>query len=166
MPRWIALLPLLLWPLAALAEPLPADVVADRVLVEKAARRLTIFAGERTLKTYPIALGRNPVGPKRQLGDKRTPEGHYTIDRHVTQTNFHLALHISYPNDQDRARARRMGVSPGGNILIHGLPKGWWFLEHRHLKYNWTDGCVAVTDAEIEELWRAVPDGTPIEIRP
>jgi murein L,D-transpeptidase YafK len=146
--------------------PLLSDVTADRVVVEKAVRRLTLFAGDRPLKVYRVALGRWPLGAKRQQGDQKTPEGQYRIDGHAERTNFHLALHISYPEAADRARAARMGRRPGGSILIHGLPSGWWFLGHRHLKYDWTDGCIAVTDAEIEELWRVVPDGTPIEIRP
>ena len=162
---------LLLLPATAVADdfidpPLLGDVAADRLLVEKGARQLTLFAGGQILKVYHVALGRQPVGPKRRRGDQRTPEGLYRIDGRGTRTNYHLALHISYPDAADRARAAQAGFSPGGSVLIHGLPKGWWFLGHRHLKYNWTDGCIAVTDAEIEEIWRVVPDGTPIEIRP
>jgi len=169
--RKLLILLVLLWPAAALAadasdSALPPDTVADRVLVEKAARRLTLFAGDKLLKFYPVALGKHPVGPKRRLGDQKTPEGRYVIDRHIWRTGFHLALHISYPAPADRARAKAGGYKAGGSILIHGLPEGWWFLGHLHLRSDWTDGCIAVTDDEIEELWRAVPDGTPIEIRP
>ncbi len=145
---------------------LPADAVATRVVVEKGARRLTLLKNARTLKTYRVALGSDPVGRKQQEGDGRTPEGSYVIDAHKPDSAFHQALHISYPNAADRASAASRGVSPGGAIMIHGLPNGMAWLGSLHTLTDWTQGCIAVTNDEIEELWRAVPDGTPIEIKP
>jgi murein L,D-transpeptidase YafK len=146
--------------------PLPPNAVADRVLVEKAARRLTLFRGNEPLKVYRVALGQAPIGGKEQDGDQRTPEGNYLIDFHKEDSDFHRALHISYPGQTDIDRAAARGVSPGGDIMIHGLPNGRGWIGAFHLRRDWTAGCVAVTNSEIEEIWRAVPDGTPIEIRP
>ncbi len=148
------------------SRPLAAEGSADRILVEKAARTLTLFRGTTPLTIYRVALGREPVGPKREEGDHRTPEGFYTIDRRKPDSDFHLALHISYPNQEDVAQASARGVSPGSDIMIHGLPNGYGWIGALHRRKDWTDGCVAVTDQEIEEIWRAVPDGTAIEIRP
>ena len=146
--------------------PLPPGVQADRIVVEKAVRRLTLFDGTRPLKTYHVALGRTPIGPKEQDGDQRTPEGSYLIDRHKPDSAFHLALHISYPNPTDLARAHERGIAPGGDIMIHGLPNGRGWIGKWHRLHDWTSGCIAVTNAQIEEIWRKVPDGTAIEIRP
>ena len=121
---------------------------------------------EKVLKTYRVALGGQPKGPKTREGDGKTPEGRYVIDRRNAKSRFHLALHISYPNTSDVDNARKLGVPPGGDIIIHGLPNGFGWMGALHTKWDWTDGCIAVTNAEIEEIWRAVPDGTPIEIRP
>lgn len=145
---------------------LPDDVVADRIVVEKALRKLTLLSDGRKLKTYYVSLGGNPEGHKVQEGDRRTPEGAYIIDHHNPQSQFHLSLHVSYPDAHDRARAAAMGVDPGDNIVIHGLPNGRGWLGHFYQLRDWTDGCIAVTNAEIEEIYRAVPNGTPIEIRP
>lgn len=147
-------------------QSLPLDARADRIVVEKAARRLTLLRGDTVLKTYRVALGRSPVGSKQQEGDHRTPEGGYLIDRHKLDSDFHRALHISYPNPHDSAAAAARGVSPGGDIMIHGLPNGRGWIGKLHRKSDWTAGCIAVTDAQIEEISRAVADGTPIEIRP
>ena len=146
--------------------PLPPNVTADRVLVEKAARRLTLLRNGTSLKTYRVALGRAPVGPKEFEGDQRTPEGSYRIDFHKPDSDYHLALHISYPEQHDIERAAAEGLSAGSDIMIHGLPNGRGWIGRFHRRSDWTAGCIAVTDAEIEEIWRAVPDGTPIEIRP
>ena len=140
--------------------------VADRVVVEKAARTLTLYRAGQAVKTYRVALGREPVGHKLQEGDGRTPEGTYRIDFHKRDSAFHRALHISYPNAADRAQARARGVSPGGDIMIHGLPNGAVAAGAAHRLRDWTEGCIAVTNSEIEELWTAVPDGTLVEIRP
>ncbi|MDQ3197662.1 MAG: L,D-transpeptidase family protein [Verrucomicrobiota bacterium] len=145
---------------------LAIDAQADRILVEKAARRMTLFRGGTPLKIYRIALGRAPVGHKVQEGDQRTPEGIYSIDRRKPDSDFHRALHISYPSPDDVARARELGVEPGGDIMIHGQPNGRGGVGALHRARDWTAGCIALTDAQIEEIWRSVPDGTPIEIRP
>jgi murein L,D-transpeptidase YafK len=145
------------------AQTLP---VADRVVIEKSERTLTLYRSGRPLKSHRVALGRNPFGHKQQEGDGRTPEGTYHIDFHKRDSSFHRALHISYPNAADRATARARGVPPGGDIMIHGLPNGIGALGSTHRVRDWTEGCVAVTNGEIEELWDAVPDGTVVEIRP
>ena len=143
-----------------------ASVKADRVVVVKADRTLTLYSGEQILKTYKIALGTNPLGPKEQEGDGRTPEGVYTIDGRNSQSAFHRSLHISYPNADDRRRAGKRRVRPGGAIMIHGLPNGLGALGAAHRLRDWTAGCIAVTDDEIEEIWRLVPNGTRVVIRP
>jgi murein L,D-transpeptidase YafK len=146
--------------------PLPRDVVADRVLVEKAARRLTLLRNGSALKTYRVALGRAPVKAKEYEGDQRTPEGIYTIDFHKPDSDYHLALHVSYPEQHDVDRAAAQGLSAGSDIMIHGLPNGRGWIGRFHRREDWTAGCMAVADFEIEEIYRAVPDGTPIELRP
>ncbi|PYU91915.1 MAG: hypothetical protein DMG25_13380 [Acidobacteria bacterium] len=144
----------------------PSSLQADKVVVAKGQRVLVLMSKENVLKTYHVALGKQPKGPKMREGDGKTPEGHYVIDRRNAKSRFHLALHISYPSVADVQNARKLGVSPGGDIMIHGLPSGWGWMGALHTKWDWTDGCIAVTNAEIEEIWRAVPNGTPIEIRP
>lgn len=146
-------------------KPLPPGAVADHILVHKTQRRLTLLTGGQALKTYPVALGFGEPGPKRREGDGRTPEGRYRIDGRNPNSAFHLSLHISYPEPHDIAAAQARGVPPGGAIMIHGLPRGRGWLGRLHLLYDWTAGCIAVTNSEIEEIWHAVPDGTPIEIR-
>ena len=148
------------------SHPLPADARADRIVVEKSARKLTLFRGKTPLKSYSVALGRAPEGTKQREGDHRTPEGRYVIDAHKEDSAFHRALHISYPSSADSAGAAQRGVKPGGDIMIHGIRNGLGWLGAFHRAIDWTDGCIAVTDKEIEEIYRAVPDGTPIEIRP
>ena len=132
-----------------------------RVVVNKGRREMLLLSGESVVRTYRIALGRDPVGHKMQEGDGRTPEGRYTIDRRNPRSAYHLSLHISYPNEQDRERAGVLGVDPGGDIMIHGLPN-----EGGTREGDWTRGCIAVTDAEMDEIWDLVPDGTPVEIGP
>ena len=146
--------------------PLPSNVTSDRVLVEKALRRLTLLRDGIPLKTYSVALGGDPVGPKEQEGDQRTPEGIYRIDFHKEDSDYHRALHVSYPEQRDIDRAARAGVPPGCDIMIHGIRNGMGWIGAFHRRTDWTAGCIALTDFEIEEIWRAVPDGTPIEIRP
>jgi len=148
------------------SNPLAVDAKADRIVVEKGARTLTLFRGTTPLKIYRVALGRAPIGPKREEGDHRTPEGSYTIDQRKADSDFHLALHISYPNPDDAAQAAARGVAAGSDIMIHGLRNGSGWIGALHRRKDWTDGCVAVTDREIEEIWRAVPDGAAVEIRP
>ena len=139
---------------------------ADRVLVQKPDRRLTLYRANQVLKTYQVALGGAPVGHKQKQGDQKTPEGKYVIDWRNAKSQFYLSLHISYPNAADRARARKAGVDPGGDIMIHGLGKGLGWVGAAHRNRDWTLGCIAVTNEEIEEIWGLVPNGTPIEIRP
>ena len=140
---------------------------ADKILVEKGARRLTLLSRGRKLKEYHITLGFSPIGPKEREGDGRTPEGIYTIDFHKPDSAFHRALHLSYPSAEDNARAAEAGVSPGGDIMIHGLPNSFGELGgSAHQLRDWTVGCIAVTDLEIDEIYSSVNDGTPIEILP
>jgi murein L,D-transpeptidase YafK len=135
-------------------------------LVLKAPRRLLLLRGDRVLRDYEIALGRSPTGPKRRQGDGRTPEGRYRIDSRIVDSRFHRALHISYPSRDDLDFARRAGIAPGGDVMIHGLPNGERWVGEVHLEYDWTNGCIGVTDDEMDEIWELVDDGTPIEIRP
>lgn len=140
--------------------------VVDKLLIEKKARRLTLFSQGKLLKSYQIALGGNPHGPKERRGDHKTPEGIYTIDARNMNSQYHLSLHISYPNEQDRKRAKKSGMDPGGDIMIHGIKNGFSWVGERHAETDWTRGCIAVTDDEIEEIARLVPNGATVEIRP
>jgi murein L,D-transpeptidase YafK len=142
------------------------DARADRVVVMKREHTLSLMSQERVLKMYKIALGRDPDGPKVRQGDHRTPEGIYFLDRRNPKSRFYRSIHISYPESKDRAGAARLGFAPGGDIMIHGLPNGLGWLGSWHRKMDWTDGCIAVTNEEMDEIWRAVPDGTPIDIKP
>lgn len=139
---------------------------ADKILIEKKVRRMTLLSKGKVLKTYKIALGGNPDGPKERQGDGKTPEGIYVIDARNRDSGYHLALHISYPNEKDRKRARQLGVSPGGNIMIHGIKNNFSWIGDLHSNSDWTKGCIAVTDEEIEEIDKLVPIGTVVEIRP
>lgn len=141
---------------------------ADAVLVKKAQRRLYLLHDGRPFRTYRVSLGTRPVGQKQRQGDHRTPEGRYEITRRNAGSRFHRALHISYPNADDRRRAASAGVDPGGLIAIHGEPGGRNNGAIRALigTDDWTEGCIAVSNPAIEELWRLVPAGTPVEIRP
>lgn len=140
---------------------------ADKILVLKSARKLALLRGGVVVKTYPIALGANPIGPKHLAGDGKTPEGVYAIDARQPHSLYHLALHISYPNEADRARAAAADRDPGGDIEIHGLP-GWYGgpLDPVRFDKDWTHGCISVGDRAIEEIYAAVEIGTLIEIRP
>jgi murein L,D-transpeptidase YafK len=142
------------------------NVKADRILIEKAERRLTLFSKGAVLKSYKIALGGNPLGPKERQGDNKTPEGTYIIDARNRGSSYHLSLHVSYPNERDKKRARELGVSPGGDIMIHGIKNGFSFVGDAHAEVDWTKGCIAVTDEEIEEIEKLAPLGTIVEIRP
>jgi murein L,D-transpeptidase YafK len=136
--------------------PLPTGATVERIVVEKSTRQLSVFATGKKLKTYRVALGRNPAGAKQEEGDNgRNP-----------QSNFHLALHVSYPSDKDKTRAAERGVSAGFDIMIHGIQNGRGWIGAFHRLNDWTAGCIALTDEEIEELWRITPDGTMVEIRP
>jgi murein L,D-transpeptidase YafK len=144
---------------------LPPGALADRVVIVKSAHSMTLMAHGKVLRVYEVALGRKP-GAKERRGDHKTPEGLYVVDGKNSKSRFDLALYISYPNAIDRARAKELGVDPGGDIEIHGLERPFSWLGSLHRLADWTDGCVAVTDAEIEEMWPLVPIGTAVEIRP
>ena len=146
--------------------PKPPTEQADRIVVEKSARTMTLRRDGKVLKTYKVALSREPVGAKEREGDHRVPEGQYVIDSKNSASRFHLALHVSYPNAADRERARKLGVKPGGNIEIHGLDSKYAWVGSLQRRVDWTDGCIAVTNSEIEEIWSLVRVGTPLEIRP
>jgi murein L,D-transpeptidase YafK len=148
------------------APALPPTIRADSLIVEKAAHRLTLYDDGRVQKAYRVALGRGGLAAKQREGDLQVPEGRYTIDSRLEQSAFHRALHVSYPDSMDTARARRAGVPPGHSIMVHGIRNGLGWLGRFHTSVDWTAGCVALTNREIEELWRAVPDGTPIVLRP
>jgi murein L,D-transpeptidase YafK len=150
------------WP----ASPLAPDAKADLVVVQKAAHRLELYDGGVLLKSYVVSLGRHPIGPKRQQGDGKTPEGEYVLDYRRPDSSFHRALHISYPAPADLAAARARGVDPGGLVMVHGMKNGLGWLGRLHLAFDWTDGCVAVTNREMDEIWRAVPAGTKIILKP
>lgn len=127
---------------------------------------MTLMHAGKVLKTYKVALGTQPVGAKDRFGDHKTPEGNYVVDAKKEKSEFHRALHISYPNATDRERARRLGVSPGGDIEIHGLGDKYGWVGSAHRRFDWTDGCIAVTNEEIDEIFGLVRVGTPVEIRP
>lgn len=139
---------------------------ADLIRVDKSKRRMELLRKGEVIARYRISLGANPKGHKQQEGDERTPEGRYVIDWRNPRSKFYKALHISYPNAQDRREAARRGVSPGGAIMIHGIPNGWGWAAAFLAPWDWTDGCIAVSDREMDEIWNAVRDGTPIEIQP
>ena len=144
----------------------PTPLHADRVVVLKKERTLQLLNQGKVIKTYKVALGGDPVGPKTRQGDHKTPEGAYVLDSRNPHSQFYKSIHISYPNASDRGAARQKGVSPGGDVFVHGLPNGYRYVGAAHRLKDWTDGCIAVTDEEMDEIWRTVPDGTPIEIRP
>ena len=146
--------------------PLPHTAKVDRVLVVKHERTMMLMYGPEVLKTYKVSLGSEPVGPKQRQGDHKTPEGAYTLDRRNPRSRFYRSLHVSYPTPEQRAEAAKSGADPGGDIMIHGLPNGFGWLGSLHRTMDWTDGCIAVTDEEMDEIWRAVDDGTRIEILP
>lgn len=145
------------------------ELKANRVMVYKVKRKLYLCKGDSILKAYDIALGKDPAGHKQREGDSRTPEGRYILDWRNTKSKYYRSIHISYPNKADQARASKDGVPPGGDIMIHGYPEGafssmwsrYWFLGR-----DWTDGCIAVSNEAMDEIWKAVPDGTPIDIYP
>ena len=142
------------------------ELTADSVVVEKATRRLTLFYQGTALRSYEVALGRNPVGDKVSRGDFRTPEGVFRIEARNPNSKYYRSLRISYPDIRHQLRADSLGVSPGGDIMIHGLPRGKEKIGAAHRKTNWTEGCIALTNQEIDELWRLIPDGVPIHIKP
>ena len=140
---------------------------ADYIVIEKASRKMYLYQNDKIIKSYDIHLGNNPVGPKQQEGDGKTPEGDYYISGRNPNSKFHLSLRISYPNAEDIAQAQKRKVSTGGDIMIHGTPNklpSW--LARWTLRKDWTAGCIAVTNDEIEEIWQLVDNGTKITIKP
>lgn len=144
-------------------EPLPQ---ADFVLVRKGERRLYLMRRGEVLRSYRVALGLNPVGHKERSGDFRTPEGRYRLERRNPRSDFFLSIQVSYPNARDAAQARRNGWSPGGSIMIHGLPNDPRKSAEYYATQDWTDGCIAVSNADMLEIWMLVSNNTPIEIEP
>jgi murein L,D-transpeptidase YafK len=142
------------------------NVGVDRVVVYKHERKLALLSEGKELRSYKIALGGAPVGPKTRQGDHRTPEGSYILDSRNPNSHFYKAFHISYPNSKDIAAAKKLGVSPGGDIMLHGLPKEYAWVGKAHVLHDWTNGCIAVTNEEMDEIWKLVRVGTPIEIKP
>lgn len=149
--------------MAAIGVELP---IADRVLVRKAERRLYLMRGNDVLRAYRVALGLNPGGPKERAGDFRTPEGSYRLTRRNTRSDFFLSIQVSYPNDSDMRNARRNGWQPGGSIMIHGLPNDPRHAPDYYATQDWTDGCIAVTNADMVEIWMMTSDNVPIDIQP
>lgn len=145
-----------------------ADITnkADLILIEKSHYRLTLYNGEVPIKSYAVSLGRGGLKQKTCEGDNLTPEGEYVISNKNDQSQFHRALKISYPNANDLKRAQAKGCSPGGDIMIHGMKNGLGWIGFFHQFFDWTRGCIAVTDKEIDEIWRMVDIGTQVEIRP
>ena len=138
----------------------------SEVLVRKKERRLYLLAGDQVIRSYRVGLGANPAGHKLYEGDQRTPEGKYTLDWRNPYSDFYKSIHISYPNENDRELASAWGLDPGGSIMIHGLPNDVGDMEFAYLGLDWTDGCIAVSNEEMEEIWNLVADGTPIRILP
>ena len=158
-------------PEAQTAELTPPDMLAslekaDHVVVLKSQRRMVLMRGEKVLDVFTVALGRYAKGQKQREGDQRTPEGVYVLDFKKPQSNFYRAINISYPTAQQAAQARQHGLRPGGKVEIHGLPNGWTARQLNHPSFDWTDGCIAVTNAEMDRVWARVDAGTPIEIYP
>ncbi len=158
--RFLAIL-LLLLPMAAFAQP-----KVDLVRVDKSERRMELLSGGKVLRQFSIALGDNPIGHKQQEGDERTPEGRYLLDYRKPDSAYHRSIHISYPDARDIESARQRGVSPGGAIMIHGQRNGWGWAAPLMQRRDWTDGCIALSDADMDMVWELVGPGTAIEIVP
>ncbi len=139
---------------------------ADYVLVDKSDRKLYLFKSGRVLREVDVSLGLVPTGPKQREGDFRTPEGKYVLDTRNADSDFFLSIRVSYPDESDRARARAQGVDPGGQIMIHGLPNELKHDWRRYLDTDWTDGCIAVSNSDMVDIWLMTRESTPIEIRP
>ncbi len=140
--------------------------VSDYIIVIKSKRIMLLLQEGKVIRAYKIALGKSPVGKKSIQGDGKTPEGTYYIADKNPNSRFYKSLKISYPNEQDLEKAQKEGINPGGDIMIHGLSKKVEFLGKYHIIEDWTEGCIAVTNEEIDEIWELVPKGTPIEILP
>lgn len=158
----IALVPLLVSTGLAAA----CELKADKVVIKKSERKLYLINNGQVIKEYSICLGLNPVGHKQQKGDKRTPEGIYVLNQRNPKSKYYKSMLFSYPNEKDRRQAEAKGVDPGGHLAIHGLPVRTKEAEWDYIERDWTDGCIAVTNDHMEEIWQLVDIGTPIEILP
>lgn len=158
----IALIAYNFWPI----KPLPKNVKIDKLIVLKSERKLMAMSDGTVVKAYSIALGKEPKGHKHFEGDNKTPEGHYIINAKNNKSSFYLNLGVSYPNEADQNYAGKMGKSPGGDIKIHGIRNGKWYVGRLHRLRDWTAGCIALTNPEMDELFSVVEIGTPIEIKP
>jgi murein L,D-transpeptidase YafK len=127
---------------------------------------MVLLSQGKEVKSYRVALGGQPVGPKQRQGDHKTPEGSYLLDFRNSHSRYYKSFHISYPSPQDLTAAKRRGVPPGGDIMLHGLPKGYEWLGKAHRQVDWTEGCIAVSNEEMDELWNLLREGTPIDIKP
>lgn len=143
-----------------------ADDKVDLVIVQKKDRVILLMKNGKEFRRYTISLGGNPIGHKLQEGDQRTPEGNYILDYKKSDSSFYKAIHVSYPNIEDKKQAKQLGVNPGGFIMIHGQKNGFGWLSGLAQQFDWTDGCIAVKNAEMDEIWDAVDVGTPIQINP
>jgi murein L,D-transpeptidase YafK len=152
--------------LSAGSAPVESTQKADSVLVIKSEKRLYLLHKGEQFAALHVTFGAEPVGHKQVEGDGRTPEGHYMLTYKNSKSKFYKSIHISYPNARDRENARRLGVDPGGNIMIHGLAKEWEWAESLALYFSWTNGCIALRNRDMDRVWEAVDPGTPIEIRP
>jgi murein L,D-transpeptidase YafK len=139
---------------------------ADSILVIKSEGKLYLKKEGKVLKKYHVVFGANPIGHKQQEGDERTPEGKYILDYKKPNSSFYRSIHISYPNTDDKNRAKEKGIKPGGQIMIHGQKNGFERFSFIVQRFNWTDGCIALSNDDMDEIWNAVSVGTPIEIRP
>jgi murein L,D-transpeptidase YafK len=148
------------------ATPVMSAQKADAVLVIKKESRMYLLSKGETFASYHVTFGGQPVGHKQQQGDERTPEGRYTLGYKNANSKFYKSIHISYPNAQDRANAKRLGVRPGGDIMIHGQKNGWGWASSFVQLASWTNGCIALSDGDMDKVWSAINPGTPIEIRP
>jgi murein L,D-transpeptidase YafK len=151
--------------LVAGSEEVAVSESADKVLEDKSDERLYLLRDGATIAEFSVAFGANPVGHKEQEGDERTPEGNYLLDYKKADSSFYKAIHISYPNDSDKQAAATKGVDPGGLIMIHGQRNRLGWLSLITQRFNWTDGCIAVTNREMDQIWNSVSVNTPIEIR-
>lgn len=147
-------------------DPISVPDYADYVLVDKSDRKLYLFKAGRVLREVDVSLGLVPTGPKQREGDFRTPEGKYFLDARNVDSDFFLSIRVSYPDESDRGRARAQGIDPGGQIMIHGLPNELKHDLRRYLDTDWTDGCIAVSNSDMVDIWLMTRESTPIEIRP
>lgn len=143
-----------------------APLTAELVIVHKAKRTLSVYVGGKAIRKFRIALGSAPMGHKLKEGDQRTPEGRYILDYKKDNSDYYRAIHISYPNEADRLRSKALGVNPGGQIMIHGQNPQSKLSARQQQRFDWTNGCIAITNKQMDVLWQLVAPGTPIEIWP